>query len=170
MIFLRKLSFTDGKEIYDMLQEIAYNDNGFHNKVNGMTYIEFEKWLKKEYAVDNGKLENWMVPQTSYWLYDDEKPVGYGRIRHYLNDNLSQTGGHIGYAIRSSERRKGYGNIILSLLLEECKNLNIEKVQIGANADNIASNRIILNHNGHLIRCSDNKNFYCINMLETSML
>ena len=164
MIFLKKLSLSDDEKIYDMLQEIASNDNGFHNKVNGMSYKEFKRWLKKEFAVDNGKLEKWMVPQTSYWLYDDDKPVGYGRIRHCLNENLSQTGGHIGYAIRSSERGKGYGNTILTLLLEECKKLNIEKIQIGANVDNIPSNKIILKHNGILFRCSDNKNFYNIDL------
>ena len=164
MIFLKKLSLSDDEKIYDMLQEIACNDNGFHNKVNGMSYKEFKRWLKKEFAVDNGNLEKWMVPQTSYWLYDDVKPVGYGRIRHCLNENLSQTGGHIGYAIRSSERGKGYGNTILTLLLEECKNLNIKKVQIGANVDNLPSNKIILKHNGILFRCSDNKNFYSIDL------
>lgn len=47
MIFLKKLSLNDDEKIYDMLQEIASNDNGFHNKVNGMTYKEFRKWLKK---------------------------------------------------------------------------------------------------------------------------
>ncbi len=162
MIFLKRLSLDDDIKIYEMLQEIDSNDNGFHNKVNGMTYEEFGEWLKKEYAVDNGELECWMVPQTSYWLYDDEKLVGYGRLRHCLNDNLAQTSGHIGYAIRKSERGKGYGNIILTLLLEECKKLNIEKVQIGANVSNTASNKIIINHNGSLIRCENNKNFYCI--------
>ena len=164
MIFLKKLSLNDDEKIYDMLQEIACNDNGFHYKVNGMSYKEFKRGLKKEFAVDSGKFEKWMVPQTSYWLYDDDKPVGYGRVRHYLNDNLSQTGGHIGYAIRSSERGKGYGNTILTLLLEECKKLNIEKVQIGANVDNIPSNKVILKHNGILFRCSDNKNFYNIDL------
>ena len=164
MIFLKRLSLGDDINIYEMLQEIAYDDNGFHNKVNGMTYEEFKEWLKKEYAVYNGELESWMVPQTSYWLYDDKKIVGYGRLRHYLNDNLEKTSGHIGYAIRKSERGKGYGNIILTLLLEECKKLNIEKVQIGANVENAASNKIIINHNGSLIRCENNKNFYIIRL------
>ncbi|MBQ8370527.1 MAG: GNAT family N-acetyltransferase [Clostridia bacterium] len=164
MTYLKKLSLTDGIEIYTMLQEIASNDNGFHNKVCGMSFEQFGEWLAEEYSVDNGNLEDWMVPQTSYWLYDDYKPIGYGRIRNYLNDNLSETSGHVGYAIRRTEREKGYGNEILSLLLEECKKLNIEKVQIGANADNIASNRIILKHGGILVKTSNHKNFYHINL------
>jgi len=164
MIYLKKLSLDDGAEIYRMLQEIAANDNGFHNTVYGMSYEEFRRWLEKEYSVDNGRLEDWMVPQTSYWLYDNEKPVGYGRLRHCLNENLSQTSGHIGYAIRQTERKKGYGTRILALLLEECRKLKIQQVQIGANSANIASNRIIVKNGGILFRSSENKNFYHVNL------
>lgn len=162
MIYLSRLSLADGVEIYNMLQEISFNDNGFHNKVCGMSYEQFREWIKREYLLDTGNLEDWMVPQTSYWLYDDDKVIGYGRIRHYLNDKLIETSGHIGYAIRSTERGKGYGDRILSLLLEECKKLNISRVQIGTNSDNVASNKIILKHSGVLIRSSNNKNFYYI--------
>ena len=165
MIYLKKLSLSDDTEIYNMLQEITSNDNGFHNKVYGMSYEQFKKWLEREYSVDKGNLEDWMVPQTSYWLYEDDKPMGYGRIRHCLNEKLAETGGHIGYAIRCTEREKGYGNKLLSLLLEECKKLNIQKVQIAANTDNIASNKIILKHGGAFIRSSENKNFYHINIV-----
>lgn len=162
MIYLSRLSLADGVEIYNMLQEISFIDNGFHNKVCGMSYEQFREWIKREYLFDTGNLEDWMVPQTSYWLYDDDKVIGYGRIRHYLNDKLIETSGHIGYAIRSTERGKGYGDRILSLLLEECKKLNISRVQIGTNSDNVASNKIILKHSGVLIRSSNNKNFYYI--------
>lgn len=165
MIYLKKLSLNDGKDIYDMLQEITTNDNGFHNKVYGMTYEQFKEWLDHEYSVDNGNLEDWMVPQTSYWLYDNDKLIGYGRVRHSLNDNLAKTSGHIGYAIRQTERKKGYGTKILSLLLEECKKLNIKQVQIGANPKNIASNKIIVKNGGILFRSAENKNFYHVNLM-----
>ena len=79
-------------------------------------------------------------------------------------DNLAETGGHIGYAIRQTERNKGYGTKILSLLLVECKKLNITKVQIGANANNIASNRIIVKNGGILFRSTGIKNFYRIEL------
>ena len=164
MIYLKKLSTDDGRDIYDMLQEIAANDNGFYNKVYGMSYEQFQEWLEREYAVDKGDLGYWMVPQTSYWLYDNEKPIGYGRMRHYLNDNLAKTSGHIGYAIRYTERGKGYGTKLLSLLLNECRMIRIKEVQIGANSDNIASNRIIVKNGGILFRASENKNYYRIEL------
>ena len=165
MIYLKKLSLSDGAEIYNMLQEIGKNENGFHNKVCGVSYDEYENWLRREFAIDNGELEYWMVPQTSYWLYDNEKPIGYGRVRHYLNDALQKTSGHIGYAIRRSERGQGYGNLILSLLLDECKKLGIEDVQISANTDNIPSNRVIIKNGGRLIRTESNKNFYIVRLV-----
>ena len=160
MLYLKKLTLSDGVETYEMLQEILENDNGFHNSVNGMTYSRFRVWLETEYARDNGKLENWMVPQSSYWLMNGGIPVGYGRIRHYLNDHLRETSGHIGYAIRESERGKGYGNEILRLLLNECAQLGITEVQVGANKDNALSNKVILSNGGILFEQSVSKNFY----------
>ncbi len=134
MLCLRRLDPSDGEEIYIMLQEIARDDNGFRNKANGMTFDEYKAWLTKEYAVDCGKLEDWMVPQSSYWLCDDNRPVGYGRIRHYLNDALRENSGHIG----------------------------ITEVQISAREDNIPSNKVIVRNGGILQRMTNGKFFYKI--------
>ncbi|MBQ6830790.1 MAG: GNAT family N-acetyltransferase [Clostridia bacterium] len=167
MVYLKKLSKNDDIKIYNMLQEIDANDNGFHNKVFGMDFQQYKKWLENEYAVDNGKLEDWMVPQTSFWMYDGNEPIGYGRIRHYLNDNLKNTSGHIGYAIRKSKRGQGYGNKILRLLISECMKLEINQIQIAANKNNILSNKVILKNGGVLFKENKEKNFYhidCKNM------
>ncbi len=127
-----------------MLQQIHKNDNGFINKAYGITYEDFKIWLQKEFSVDNGDIEDGMVPQSSYWMYDGDTPVGYGRIRHYLNDYLEKIGGHIGYAIASNKRGKGYGTEILSLLNQKCVDLGLKEIQIGANVDNKFSNNVFL--------------------------
>ena len=167
MLYLKKLSLADGEKVYEMLQEIAANDNGFHNKVNGMTYAEFSDWLKQENDFDNGvNLLDWMVPQSSFWLFQEDMPIGVGRIRHYLNKSLQETGGHIGYAIRKTQRGKGYGKKILALLIEECKKLNLEVLQVGANVNNIYSNKVILYNGGIWFKENNGKNFYHINLLQ----
>ena len=163
-IYLKKLSPEDGEELYEMLQDIGENENGFHNKAKGMTFSAFKEWLEKECAYDRGALEEWMVPQSSFWLFDDHRPVGYGRLRHCLNAFLKEHSGHIGYAVRQSARGKGYGTVLLVLLLEECKRLNIGEVQVGANADNAPSNKIIIKNGGRLVRVSAGKNFYKIDL------
>jgi len=146
-----------------MLQGIKSDDNGFHNGVKEMPYEQFAGWLIKSEGYSNGVgLPEWMVPETHYWLFDDDTPVGYGRLRHYLNDSLKKDGGHIGYAISCPYRGKGYGNEILKLLLNEAEERSIQEVHIGANKDNERSNRIIRANGGKLCRETENKNYYII--------
>jgi predicted acetyltransferase len=165
MLILKKLSENDSKEIYDMLQGIESNDNGFHNNVKDMPYEKFSDWLRENENYSNGiGLPDWMVPQTTFWLYNDETPVGCGRIRHFLNENLKKDGGHIGYAISYPYRGNGFGNEILKLLIAECKKMGINEIHINANKDNEKSNKVIRLNKGMLCRESEDKNYYVINL------
>lgn len=76
--------------------------------------------------------------------------VGAVNIRHYLNDSLLKTGGHIGDGVRPSERRKGYATAMIALALEECKKLGIHKVLMCCDKENIASAKSII-HNGGIL-------------------
>ncbi len=64
----------------------------------------------------------------TYWLFADHRPVGMGRIHHFLTDKLLEEGGSVGYAVRPGERGRGYGMLLLFLLLRECGRLGMEKV------------------------------------------
>ena len=91
--------------------------------------------------------ETW-VPDSTYWLVTDEnKIVGAVNIRHSLTEHLFNAGGHIGYGIRPSERRKGYATKLLELSLEKTKKLNITRALVVCDAVNTASEKTIL-HNG----------------------
>ncbi|EEK77973.1 GNAT family acetyltransferase [Bacillus cereus] len=93
--------------------------------------------------------ETW-VPDSTYWLVTDEnKIVGAVNIRHSLTEHLFNAGGHIGYGIRPSERRKGYATKLLELSLEITKELNITKALVVCDEVNTASEKTIL-HNGGL--------------------
>ena len=87
-----------------------------------------------------------------FFLYDEERDrfLGAVNIRHYLNDELLQSGGHIGDGIRPSERRKGYGTKMVGLALLECKKLGIKKVLMTCDKDNIASAGTIIKNGGVL--------------------
>jgi len=165
MLYLQKASAQDGRLVYDMLQGIQSNDNGFHNNAKDIPYDQFTGWLQRSVDISNGiGLEDWMVPGTSYWLFDDDVPVGFGKLRHFLNDNLREDGGHIGYAIAEPHREKGYGNMILRLLLIEAGNMGIKEAHVGTNKDNVKSNKVILRNGGRLIRESETKNYYVIDL------
>lgn len=73
----------------------------------------------------------------------DNKVVGIINIRHELNDNLYNYGGHIGYSILPSERRKGYAYKQLLLGLKYCKSIHINRVLITCLDYNIGSSKTI---------------------------
>ena len=162
-IELKKLSLDDGLEIYDMLQEIPRDENGFVNGCNGRTYEEFKKWLVKSDNIANGVgLENWMVPQSTYWIYVDGTPVGFGKLRHYLTEKLKVEGGHIGYAIRPTCRNRGYGKFLLKLLLEKAKDMGIEKVLITVHNDNTSSIKVALANGGKVEKVTSERHLIWI--------
>ena len=95
---------------------------------------DFNEVLQKIRRYEKGiNLPADRVPQTELWLVDGKKFIGWVKIRHKLNENLLLQGGHIGYIIRSSERKKGYGTKILELTLPVAKKLGIYNIFITFN-------------------------------------
>ena len=150
MLELKKLSVDDGFDVYKMLQEIPSEENGLLNKANGLTFDEYKEWLiaKQRDAEQKGIVDGWKVPSTTFWLYADGVPVGFGSIRHFLTEALSQAGGHIGYRIAPQFRGNGYGNEILRLLLKKADEIGLEKVLVTVDLDNIASQAVALANGG----------------------
>ena len=82
------------------------------------------------------------VPDTTLFLFDDDKFIGLYNIRHTLNDPLRLRGGHIAYQIIPSERGKGYVKQGLKLVLDWCHDkLGLDEVMLSCDAENHASDR-----------------------------
>lgn len=116
-------------------------------------FSSIEVWLeelKKRSCEDT--VPKGLVPSSTYLAVreKDNYIVGMIDIRHYLNEYLTQVGGHIGYGVRKTERNKGYAKQMLKLALEKCKELKIKKVLITCDEDNIASEKVILSANAKL--------------------
>lgn len=89
------------------------------------------------------------VPMTTLWLVDDKDVLGQINIRHKLTPALLDFGGTIGYGIRYAKRGHGYGKLMLKMGLEYCRNvLNMSKVMITCNYDNLASEGVMLANGG----------------------
>ncbi|PKR83765.1 GNAT family N-acetyltransferase [Heyndrickxia camelliae] len=111
---------------------------------------DFEAMVRSLLDAEKGENipENW-VPDSTYWLvHEDSRVIGAVNIRHSLTEKLLNTGGHIGYGIRSSERRKGYATKLLALSLEKAKELGISKVLVTCDESNIGSAKTIINNGG----------------------
>lgn len=123
----------------------------------------FEEFVKTIKGYAEGKnLQPGYVPETTYWLISKGEYIGRLSIRHRLTEHLLKEGGHIGYEIRPSKRKKGYGKEILKLGLEKAKKLGLKKVLVTCNKDNIASKKIILKNGGvfeNMIK-NEGKNYY----------
>lgn len=83
------------------------------------------------------------VPCTELWMTDGDEYLGRISIRHQLTDLLFTWGGHIGYAVRPSARRRGYATAALRTVLPLCAELGIDPVLVTCDPDNVGSRRTI---------------------------
>ena len=150
MTELKKLSVEDGRDIYDMLQTMPKDENGLINNVNGMTFEEYKTWLvkKQREAEQEGLADGWKVPSTTYWLYVDGTPVGFGNLRNFLTDALRKA---------PQYRNKGYGKELLRQLLRKAGAAGIDKALLTIRADNIPSRKVALANGGVITGQTDER-------------
>ena len=89
------------------------------------------------------------APHETFWLVEDEvNVVGVSNLRLSLNDNLRKDGGHIGYGIRPSARRRGHATFILKETLLKAKARGITRALVTAEKGNTGSIKTILKNGG----------------------
>lgn len=113
---------------------------------------DFSAYVKRLRDESEGRgLPNGYVPCDTFWLVcRDGSIVGESSLRHRLTPALEDCGGHIGYAVRPSARRKGYGTRLLALTLQKAEELGLRRVLITCAPTNAASARIIEKNGGRL--------------------
>ena len=69
--------------------------------------------------------------------------IGRVSIRFRLNEFLSRIGGHIGYGVRRSRRRRGYATEMLRQALPICAGNGIKQALVTCDVDNPGSIKVI---------------------------
>ena len=87
------------------------------------------------------------VPCTYLWIVEGDTFLGSLAIRHELNDFLLNEGGHIGYSVRPSARRRGHAARALADALPIARELGIPRVLLTCDEDN-AGSRATIEKNG----------------------
>ena len=103
-------------------------------------------WLRGQVREDAPRPPGY-VPSTTLWWMDGTDYLGRIAIRHRLTDHLREVGGHIGYDIRPSARRRGHATAMLRAALPVTRALGIESALITCDVDNVGSRKVI-EHNG----------------------
>jgi predicted acetyltransferase len=83
------------------------------------------------------------VPSTTWWLVDDGGYLGRIAVRHRLTPFLLEVGGHIGYDVRPSARRRGHATAMLRAVLPHARSLGIDRALVTCDDDNIGSRKVI---------------------------
>lgn len=142
LIHARDMSVFSVKNYYDSFSDL--NDlNSYAIKLIDKDINKYLRWVYEYeknmyYLVDNKNL-NYII---GYGTFHDSKILNYHK--RYLNE------GHIGYSVRPEEQNKGYGTILLNLLLQKCEELGMHEVCVSCLKENIKSKRVILNNKGIL--------------------
>ena len=113
---------------------------------------DFPKYLQMIRDMALGiRLQSGWVPMSYFWMVENQsRVVGVSRLRPNLTPQLEIEGGHIGYDVPPSERRKGYGTELLRLTLPKAREAGLSQVLLTVDADNVGSIRIIERNGGQL--------------------
>ena len=120
--------------------------------VGAEQYVTFGDYVAKLEAASRGVgIREGFVPHSTFWLVDaHDEIVAIANLRHRLTDGLRKRGGHIGYGVRPSARRRGYATELLRASLGEARSLGLRRVLLTCDKDNVASAKTILRNGGVL--------------------
>ena len=143
MIIFKEPKDVTFEQILDYKEEFVLNNEIIQGAAN-MTALSIPEWVK---FVENTKYKETVTPgfvtAHTFFALDNDKIVGIINARHELNDYLLNLGGHIGYSVRKSERRKGYAKKMLNYTSKFLFSLGLEKILITCDKNNVASKRTI---------------------------
>ncbi len=147
---LVKASLEYKEQIFNMMKEwYSTGEKIIPYSIRRLDYHDFDNYCANIEVKENTE---GLVPDSTFFCLDTDRNIMVGAVNigHYLNDALLLNGGHIGDGVVPSERKKGIATEMIGLALKECKKLNIRRVLMVCDKDNIGSVKSIINNGGIL--------------------
>ena len=142
----RKPDKNDIDEITAFKQEFIDCNSGMDG-TGILRNASAEEWLKFNSDMETTDNPNY-AKSLQYGLFEEKRLLGLIQIRIELKGYLIEFGGHIGYCVRPSERKKGYAKLMLRYALDKCREIGLNKVLITCLENNIASEKTIISCGG----------------------
>jgi len=145
-------SFAYETQFLEYAREYQRGAEPFYAQLYAQAVEDFDEYLDEQLELAEGAIcGDDVIPQITWWFIDSRnKVIGVGRLRLGMNEYLARRVGHLGYDIRPSERRRGYGTQICTFLLNEAKKRKLGDVLIMCEGDNEPSKKIITKSGGEL--------------------
>lgn len=162
MLCLKPAGHGDREKEYAFVRDMPVDENGFTNEFYGLSLADFLNIaLPQMIAWSRGEqLPPGFVPETFFFLWDDDVIVGQFRLRHYLTDALREGAGHIGYFIAPPFRGRGYATRGLALTLGRAARIVPEdEIYLRVNRDNPASLRVMCKNGGVIHHQDEHKTY-----------
>ena len=148
-IFLEKPNIKRKVSYLRLIDEFKEANEPLVPWVIGLDTSDFGGLLKKFEEEEKGiGLNENQVPHATFWLIVDEEVVGVSNLRLKLNENLLHCGGHIGYGVKPSARKKGFATKMLAETLIKARGYGISDCLVTCDKSNTASAKTIINNDG----------------------
>lgn len=146
---LIKPSAEFSEDIMAYRAEFMENGEIIHGGSMLEKYDSAGDWLAHLDEFSNNCPEGFVPTDMFLAVNEDNRVVGLIDCRRHIDHpTVGEWGGHIGYSVRKSERRKGYAREMLRQALEIYRGRGADKILVTCQAGNTASERVILANGG----------------------
>lgn len=143
-LIVRSLVLEDEPSFRAAMDEVRREPQPWDFALGWSLCDSFADYVRKNAQWERGEnLPPKFVPAGFYVGVVDGQVVGRISIRFQLNDFLAKVGGHIGYGVRPSQRRKGYATRMLELALPIARQHGVDRALLTTDLDNAGSRKVI---------------------------
>jgi predicted acetyltransferase len=152
MVELQKPSLTSVTSYLEFLDEMKKNGDTVWEGMVPRADEQPARFVERLLASEVTPQAEGLVTETTHWGTIGNQVVGRIALRHVLNENLKEFGGHIGYEVHPLFRRQGVAKEMLRKLLLTSKAQEIGRILLTCSPDNLGSNKTIQANGGTLTK------------------